>query len=107
VLAESAAASGASLPLANCQTRGTCLVWVPREQKMLKGHPPRVICHQVYEYKKINQFWCSSCGERVVLVAGLRRVVKVLAVSCRLGANNGSAKCVEDMGGGLSDKKCS
>jgi len=25
-----------------------------REQKMLKGHLPRVICHQVYEYTKIN-----------------------------------------------------
>ena len=27
---------------------------VPREQKLLKGHLPRVIYHQVYLYKKIN-----------------------------------------------------
>ena len=27
---------------------------VPREQKMLKGHLPRVMYHQVYEYTKIN-----------------------------------------------------
>ena len=27
---------------------------VPREQKMLKGHLPRVIDHQVYEYTKIS-----------------------------------------------------
>ena len=26
---------------------------VPREQKMLKGHLPRVIYHQMYEYTKI------------------------------------------------------
>ena len=26
--------------------------WVPREQKMLKGHLPRVICYQVYWYEK-------------------------------------------------------
>jgi len=26
---------------------------VPREQKMLKGHLPRVIYHQVYKYTKI------------------------------------------------------
>ena len=26
---------------------------VPREQKMIKGHLPRVIYHQVYEYTKI------------------------------------------------------
>ena len=28
---------------------------VPREQKMLKGHLPRVIYHQVYEYTKIKE----------------------------------------------------
>ena len=27
---------------------------VPREQKMLKGHLPRVIYHQVYYYTKIR-----------------------------------------------------
>jgi len=27
---------------------------VPREQKMLKGHLPRVIYHQVYEYTNIR-----------------------------------------------------
>ena len=27
---------------------------VPREQKMLKGHLPRVIYHQVYQHTKIN-----------------------------------------------------
>jgi len=27
---------------------------VPREQKMLKGHLPRVIYHQVYSYTKIK-----------------------------------------------------
>jgi len=27
---------------------------VPREQKMLKGHLPRVIYHQAYKYTKIN-----------------------------------------------------
>ena len=31
---------------------GTSLGGVPREQKMLKGHPPRVIYHQVYKYTK-------------------------------------------------------
>ena len=25
---------------------------VPREQKMLKGHLPRIMCHQVYKYTK-------------------------------------------------------
>ena len=34
---------------------------VPREQKMLKGHLPRVIYHQVYYYTKKNTF-TSSCG---------------------------------------------
>ena len=34
--------------------RGTSLGGVPREQKMLKGHLPRVIYHQVYLYTKIN-----------------------------------------------------
>jgi len=29
---------------------------VPREQKMLKGHLPRVTCHQVYQYTKIETF---------------------------------------------------
>ena len=29
-------------------TRGTSLGGVPREQKMLKGHLPRVIYHQVF-----------------------------------------------------------
>jgi len=28
---------------------------VPREQKMLKGHLPRVIYHQVYQYTKTNE----------------------------------------------------
>ena len=32
------------------RTRGTSLGGVPREQKMLKGHLPRVIYHQVYWY---------------------------------------------------------
>jgi len=36
-----------------CTTNGGCLaddrLRVPREQKMLKGHLPRVIYHQVYE----------------------------------------------------------
>ena len=27
---------------------------VPRGQKMLKGHLPRVTCHQVYQYTKTN-----------------------------------------------------
>ena len=35
-------------------TLGTSLGGVPREQKMLKGHLPRVIYHQVYYYTKIN-----------------------------------------------------
>jgi len=39
-------------------TRGTSLGRVPREQKMLKGHLPRVICHQVYEYTK-TIVWCK------------------------------------------------
>ena len=32
---------------------------VPREQKVLKGHLPRVICHQVYLYrkKKVQEHW--------------------------------------------------
>ena len=38
-------------------TRGTSLGGVPREQKMLKGHLPRVIYHQVYWYRKINSSW--------------------------------------------------
>ena len=29
---------------------------VPREQKMLKGHLPRVIYHQVYKYMNIKPF---------------------------------------------------
>jgi len=33
---------------------------VPREQKMLKGHPPRVIYHQVYSYTKITSSTGSS-----------------------------------------------
>ena len=28
------------------------LEWVPREQKMLKGHLPRVTYHQAYPYAK-------------------------------------------------------
>ena len=33
---------------------------VPREQKMRKGHLPRVIYHQVYEYtKKIETHACE------------------------------------------------
>ena len=28
------------------------MIEVPREQKMLKGHLPRVIYHQVYQYTK-------------------------------------------------------
>ena len=36
-------------PLRTCNDRrGTPLRGVPREQKMLKGHLPRVIYHQVY-----------------------------------------------------------
>ena len=27
---------------------------VPREQEMLKGHLPRVVYHQVYQYTKDN-----------------------------------------------------
>ena len=41
---------------------------VPREQKMLKGHQPGVIYHQVYEYTKKNgrstRLRQSSTGER-------------------------------------------
>ena len=37
---------------------------VPREQKMLKGHLPRVIYHQVYEYTKINPSEAASEGPR-------------------------------------------
>ena len=33
--------------------------WVPREQKMLKGHIPRVIYHQVYEYTQMKILGCS------------------------------------------------
>ena len=36
------------LPLLVTFTHGTSLGGVPREQKMLKGHLPRVIYHQVY-----------------------------------------------------------
>jgi len=36
--------------------RGTSLGGVPREQKMLKGHLPRVIYHQVYKYTKMKIF---------------------------------------------------
>ena len=35
-------------------TRGTFLARVSRAQKMLKGHLPRVIYHQVYWYKKMD-----------------------------------------------------
>ena len=38
----------AILSPAHIRTRGTSLGGVPREQKMLKGHLPRVIYHQVY-----------------------------------------------------------
>ena len=36
-------------------TYGTSLGGVPREQKMFKGHLPRVIYHQVYQYTKITE----------------------------------------------------
>ena len=36
-------------------TRGTSLGGVPREQKMLKGHLPRVIHHQVYNVYEDNR----------------------------------------------------
>ena len=37
---------------------------VPREQKLLKGHLPRVIYHQVYKYTKIkrNSYLCPGVG---------------------------------------------
>ena len=35
-------------------TRGNSLIGVPRDQKMLTGHLPRVIYHQVYWYAKIR-----------------------------------------------------
>ena len=35
-------------------TRETSLGGVPREQKMLQGHLPRVIYQQVYQYTKTN-----------------------------------------------------
>jgi len=34
--------------------KGTFQREVPREQKILKGHLPRVMYHQVYQYTKIN-----------------------------------------------------
>ena len=40
---------------------------VQREQKMLKGHLPRVTYHQVYQYTKIeviNTLWCSLFSEK-------------------------------------------
>ena len=37
---------------------------VPREQKMLTGHLPRVIYHQVYQYTKINpKPLCGPAGD--------------------------------------------
>ena len=46
---------------------------VLREQKMLKGHLPRVMCHQVYWYTKIKLLSCSlkHCWGLIVSQPGL------------------------------------
>ena len=36
-------------------------VWGPREQKMLKGHLPRVIYHRAYQYTKKNDRLALVC----------------------------------------------
>jgi len=42
---------------------------VPREQKMLKGHLPRVIYHQVYQYTKMNHFFAYRfTGDQELLI---------------------------------------
>jgi len=51
------------------QVKSRFLGGVPREQKMLEGHLPRVIYHQVYQFTKIHkslptvpsQFACRDC----------------------------------------------
>ena len=48
--------------------------WVPREQKMLKGHLPRVIHHQVYQYTKIVPLRSRVAGIHIIRKPGVLAV---------------------------------
>ena len=46
---------------------GTSLGGVPREQKILKGHLPRVIYHQVYKHAKKSGWVGDRCIDTLSL----------------------------------------
>ena len=60
---------------------GASLGGVPREQKMLKGHLPRVIYHQVYNVYEDN----GVCGQAAEAMEHIRRNPCVPAVLPTIG----------------------